>query len=170
VVTFFHFNKLAIALPSLRTCPPLGVFIVIGAIVLLYTAALSFSVVYIQSIGSFASSMQNCYFFMFSSVCGFTRTQGKAYGQEKNKSGIVVFSGLLEPALLLGFSSLPVIKPEKSYDDAYTLKSVILKENQNKSGIYKFTNKLNGNFYIGSNLSKRFYKYFNLSYISDSPQ
>ena len=38
----------------------------------------------------------------------------------------------------------------------------------NKSGIYKFTNKLNGNFYISSSLSKRFIKYFyfNLSYFS----
>jgi group I intron endonuclease len=45
---------------------------------------------------------------------------------------------------------------------------MILKENKNKAGIYKFTNKLNGNFYIGSsvNLSRRFTNYFSLSYIS----
>lgn len=60
------------------------------------------------------------------------------------------------------------IKPEKCYDNAYSLKSFILNENKNKSGIYRFTNKLNGNFYIGSsqNLSKRFAQYFNLSEIS----
>jgi group I intron endonuclease len=62
----------------------------------------------------------------------------------------------------------PVIKPEKYYDDIYTIKLLILKENKDKSGIYRFSNKLNGNFYIGSsiNLSKRFSNYFNLSYIS----
>jgi hypothetical protein len=63
------------------------------------------------------------------------------------------------------------IKPEKCYNDAYALKSLILKENKNKSGIYRFTNKLNGNFYIGSSkdLNKRFIKYFNLSYIATEP-
>ena len=57
---------------------------------------------------------------------------------------------------------------ENYYDNAYDLKSLILNDNKNKSGIYKFTNKLNGHFYIGSSkdLSKRFIKYFNLSYIS----
>ena len=42
------------------------------------------------------------------------------------------------------------IKPEKFYDNAYNLKSIILAENKNKSGIYRFSNKLNGHFYIGS--------------------
>ena len=58
-------------------------------------------------------------------------------------SGIEIFSELLEPTLCVGLSSLPLIKPEKSYDDAYALKSAILKENKNKSGIYRFINKLN---------------------------
>lgn len=50
----------------------------------------------------------------------------------------------------------------------YDFKSIIIKDNKNKSGIYKFTNKLNGNFYIGSsvNLSWRFINYYTLSYIS----
>lgn len=50
----------------------------------------------------------------------------------------------------------------------YDFKSIIIKDNKNKSGIYKFTNKLNGNFYIGSsvNLSRRFINYYTLSYIS----
>ncbi|CCO27456.1 LAGLIDADG homing endonuclease (mitochondrion) [Rhizoctonia solani AG-1 IB] len=83
-------------------------------------------------------------------------------------SGIDNFSGLLEPTLCVGLSSLPLIKPEKSYDDAYALKLLILKENKNKSGIYRFINKLNYNFNVGSskNLSNRFTQYFNLSYIS----
>ena len=60
------------------------------------------------------------------------------------------------------------IKPIKFYYDAQNTLSDILKDNKNKSGIYKFTNKLNGKFYIGSskNLSQRFTRYFNISYIS----
>jgi hypothetical protein len=60
------------------------------------------------------------------------------------------------------------IKPIKYYNNMYEFKSIIIKDNKNKSGIYKFTNKLNGNFYIGSsvNLSRRFINYYTLSYIS----
>ena len=60
------------------------------------------------------------------------------------------------------------IKPVKYYNNMYDFKSIIIKDNKNKSGIYKFTNKLNGNFYIGSsvNLSRRFINYYTLSYIS----
>lgn len=60
------------------------------------------------------------------------------------------------------------IKPVKYYNNIYDLKSIIIKENKNKSGIYKFTNKLNGKFYIGSsvNLRRRFANYFSLAYIS----
>ncbi len=57
------------------------------------------------------------------------------------------------------------IKPAKYYEDIYTMKPLILKENKNKSGIYKFVNKLSGSFYIGSakNLRTRIYSYFQLS-------
>ena len=43
----------------------------------------------------------------------------------------------------------------------------IIKENKGKSGIYKWTNKLTNDIYIGQsvNLANRFRKYFNLSYI-----
>lgn len=60
------------------------------------------------------------------------------------------------------------LKPVKIYSDAYSMKSLIYSENKNKSGIYRITNKINNKSYIGSsiNLTKRFYKYFNLSYIS----
>jgi len=56
----------------------------------------------------------------------------------------------------------------KYYNNMYDFKSIIIKDNKNKSGIYKFTNKLNSNFYIGSsvNLSRRFINYYTLSYIS----
>ena len=49
-IIFPLFNVLAIALPSLRISPLL--LIRIATIALLYAAALSFNVVYIQSIGS----------------------------------------------------------------------------------------------------------------------
>jgi len=49
MVKFFQFNILAIVLPSLRISPLL---ILVKAIIILYAAALSFNVVYIQSIGS----------------------------------------------------------------------------------------------------------------------
>jgi group I intron endonuclease len=57
------------------------------------------------------------------------------------------------------------INPEKYYEDIYTMRQLILKENKNKSGIYKFVNKLSGSFYIGSakNLRTRIYSYFQLS-------
>jgi group I intron endonuclease len=62
------------------------------------------------------------------------------------------------------------VKYEKYYDDAYTMKSQILSENKQKSGIYRFTNKLNGNFYIGSSkdLRVRFYTYYKTNLLSRS--
>lgn len=57
---------------------------------------------------------------------------------------------------------------ENTYNDLISQKLQILKENKNKSGVYKFTNLINDHFYVGSsvNLSKRFSNYFNVSYIS----
>lgn len=53
------------------------------------------------------------------------------------------------------------------YDDAYSMKKLIIKENKGKTGIYMWTNKLTGDIYVGQSvdLSKRFKKYFSLSYI-----
>jgi group I intron endonuclease len=55
----------------------------------------------------------------------------------------------------------------KKYEDFYLLKKDILTENKEKSGIYKLTNKLTNEIYIGqsSDISKRFKNYFNMSYI-----
>ena len=49
------------------------------------------------------------------------------------------------------------------------MRKLILKENKNKIGIYKWTNKLNNECYVGSsiNLWRRFLNYFNLSYLSN---
>jgi len=46
------------------------------------------------------------------------------------------------------------------------MRKLIIKDNKNKSGIYKWTNKLTNDIYIGQSvdLSKRFIRYFNMSY------
>lgn len=60
------------------------------------------------------------------------------------------------------------ITPAIVYEDAYSMKKAILKENKGKAGIYMLTNKLTGDIYVGQSkdLCKRFMKYFNLSYIN----
>lgn len=54
--------------------------------------------------------------------------------------------------------------PIKQYQDLDNklIKNLIFKENRNMSGIYKWTNLINGKSYLGSsiNLSKRFIKYY----------
>ena len=54
------------------------------------------------------------------------------------------------------------------YSDSWNNKSIILKENKAKSGVYCWTNKLDGKRYIGSsvNLSQRLYGYYDLNYLS----
>jgi group I intron endonuclease len=54
----------------------------------------------------------------------------------------------------------------KTYINAYKYKDLILKENKNKSGIYRWNNIVTGKSYIGSslNLSKRFNEYYYLKY------
>lgn len=64
-------------------------------------------------------------------------------------------------------SSLNNISFVKKYENAYSTRKEIYKENLGKSGIYMFTNKLTNDIYVGQSkdLSKRFKNYFNLSYI-----
>jgi group I intron endonuclease len=59
------------------------------------------------------------------------------------------------------------IDPAVVYKDALLMKKEIIKENKGKAGIYMWTNKLTGDIYVGQSvdLSKRFRKYFSLSYI-----
>lgn len=56
------------------------------------------------------------------------------------------------------------------YLDADKDKVKIFSENRNKAGVYLWTNKLNGNNYVGSsiNLSVRFYTYYSLRYLAKS--
>jgi len=59
------------------------------------------------------------------------------------------------------------IVPVKIYENADISKEKIIKDNTNKSGVYRWLNLLTGKSYIGSsvNLSKRFYAYFNLRHL-----
>jgi group I intron endonuclease len=61
-----------------------------------------------------------------------------------------------------------MISPVKFYDNAEELKSLILLDNKDKSGIYKWENKISGEFYIGSavDLNKRMLEYYRESYIT----
>lgn len=54
------------------------------------------------------------------------------------------------------------------YPDAFLNKSIILKVNKNKVGIYRWVNKVNGNTYIGSsvNLGRRLRVYYDFSFLS----
>jgi excinuclease UvrABC nuclease subunit len=55
------------------------------------------------------------------------------------------------------------------YTNILDNKSIILKENKNKSGVYKFTNTITDESYVGSssNMAKRFYSYFSVNYLKD---
>lgn len=69
-----------------------------------------------------------------------------------------------------GNNSLPIevlMEASVVYEDAYSMKKAILKENKGRAGIYMWSNKLTGDIYVGQSkdLSQRFQKYFNLSYI-----
>nr|YP_005351207.1 orf597 [Peltigera membranacea]AEK48322.1 orf597 [Peltigera membranacea] len=56
------------------------------------------------------------------------------------------------------------INPIVKYDNADIDKIQIFADNRKKSGVYRWTYKINGNIYIGSssNLSVRFYTYYSL--------
>jgi hypothetical protein len=48
---------------------------------------------------------------------------------------------------------IPKYNPDKFYENADTMKTFILKQNNNKSGIYKWTNLKIKDFYIGSSVN-----------------
>ena len=82
------------------------------------------------------------------------------------KIGVEVATDLTsKESNLIEIDALSDVVAENYYYDVYSMKQQILRENKNKSGIYKFTNKLSGSFYIGSskNLRTRLYSYFQLS-------
>jgi hypothetical protein len=61
------------------------------------------------------------------------------------------------------FDNKPIVK----YDNADIDKVKILKENKGKSGVYLWTNLINGKSYVGSSvrLTIRFRSYFNTNYL-----
>jgi hypothetical protein len=65
---------------------------------------------------------------------------------------------------------MPLLRsyPIKIYYNADVQKMEIMKENKGKSGIYRWTNILNGKTYIGSakNLSIRLRDYYSISYLT----
>lgn len=65
--------------------------------------------------------------------------------------------------------STPILTPVFVYSDLKKEKASILTDNKGKSGVYMWTNQVNGKIYIGSSvdLSKRLRNYFNISYLSD---
>jgi group I intron endonuclease len=67
------------------------------------------------------------------------------------------------------FSVAGAVNSIKFYEDAFSMRKLIIKENKNKSGIYKWTNKITNDIYVGQSidLAKRFIKYFNLSYLKN---
>ena len=79
---------------------------------------------------------------------------------------------LLNKNLICSYSTLSNNKiinsdPIKMYEDPFSIKKTIIKENKGKSGIYLWTNKLTKDIYVGQSkdLSKRFIKYFSFSYL-----
>lgn len=57
----------------------------------------------------------------------------------------------------------------KFYENAFSMRKLIIKDNKNKSGIYKWTNKITKDIYVGQSidLAKRFIKYYNKSYLKN---
>jgi len=62
------------------------------------------------------------------------------------------------------------IKLVKFYEEAYQVKSLNFKEIKGLAGVYKWTNKINNNIYVGSSieLSNHFARYFNRSYLKSN--
>lgn len=65
-----------------------------------------------------------------------------------------------------------LVSPVARYDNTKLLKQDILKDNRGKPGIYRWTNKINGNTYVGSglDLTKRLRSYFNVNELKRSPR
>lgn len=69
-----------------------------------------------------------------------------------------------------GSNTNAAVLPAIIYDDADIYKLKAVNENKNRSGVYRWVNKVNGKSYVGSsvNLGRRFKSYYDFSYISKS--
>lgn len=67
-------------------------------------------------------------------------------------------------------SSSSESEPVVIYNNPSEIKGLIIKQNKNKSGVYRWVKKDSGKNYIGSSsmLNDRFRRYFNHSYLSSS--
>lgn len=68
------------------------------------------------------------------------------------------------------FVLLSSVVPVKTYFNTYAQRSKIIKDNKNKSGIYRWINIKTGHFYVGSSidLGRRFSHYFSISFLKAS--
>jgi group I intron endonuclease len=86
-------------------------------------------------------------------------------GFKFSNSIIAISSFILEDSdsFYFSLSILPVVV----YSNVDKQKESIVKENRNKSGVYRWINNTNGNSYVGSsvNLSKRLLEYLNTNYL-----
>ena len=128
----------------------LFIYILASSILLTITA-------YLKAANCLAIELQNYGLYIFATSL-FLSTQ-------------ILTTTLCPLSFILGwddFSLLLSVVPVASYSNADTQKIQFLCENKNKSGIYRWINKENGNSYIGSavDLRKRFYLYYNLEHIS----
>lgn len=64
----------------------------------------------------------------------------------------------------------PSISPIIVYNNSDTQKDQILKENRNKSVVYRLVNKINNKTYVGSSIdfTTRLYKYYSLKHITEN--
>jgi hypothetical protein len=78
---------------------------------------------------------------------------------------LLLLSSTIEYNTILSFMST---FPVAIYMDPLKQKRDIFKQNNKKSGIYRWTNKLSGKTYVGSamDLTRRFRSYFSLAFLS----
>lgn len=87
---------------------------------------------------------------------------------KKNFCGRQLFSSIyLLSHLYFSSKESSDVSSTVSYDNADTQKEIIYRDNRGKTGVYRWTNLLNGNSYVGSsvNLAKRFTLYYSLTYL-----
>ena len=113
-------------------------------------------------------------FWVLASIMYYYNTKNSAITHKYLNHGRIVpahkcfkFNKLVNNYHIRLYSTYSDNKSLKVYEDAYSMRKSIIKDNKNLSGIYKFTNKLTKEIYVGQsiNLAKRFLKYFTLSYL-----
>lgn len=108
---------------------------------------------------------------MFSLIRNFTEKKALMSHKYLNHGKLVPTQKCFKFKIRRSYSTNvnPKTNNVKFYEDAFSMRKEIIKDNKNKSGIYRWTNKLTNDIYIGQsmNLANRFIKYFNLSYLKN---